>query len=177
MEARDPLPPRRLRRGDTRHPLHTLTGGLNHKVLEIAQRNIIPVSVAKSLAGAKNLAEVIELQAAYWRRQFGALAAQANAPSACLKLADHIQGNFDGRQIEADFKGNPAPLLGTHHTLSGLVDLARRPRKMKMTYIILLIEVAKVILPVGDGISQVGTFVSFRIARKGGDRLSHFLEP
>ena len=51
---------------------------LNYKVLDIAQCNINSgFSLAKSLAGAKNLAEVIELQAAYWRRQFGALAAQA----------------------------------------------------------------------------------------------------
>ena len=48
---------------------------------------------------------------------------------------------------------------------------------MKMPYIILLIQVTKVILPVGNGVSQVGTFVSFRIARKGSDRLSHFSEP
>ena len=33
--------------------------------------------VAVSLTAAKNLAEVIELQAAYWRKQFGALADQA----------------------------------------------------------------------------------------------------
>ena len=30
-----------------------------------------------SLTAAKNLAEVIELQAAYWRKQFGALADRA----------------------------------------------------------------------------------------------------
>jgi hypothetical protein len=32
---------------------------------------------AHSLAGAKNLAEIVELQAAYWRKQFSALTAQA----------------------------------------------------------------------------------------------------
>jgi phasin len=51
---------------------------LNHKVMAIAQRNMNSgFDLAKSLAGAKNLAEVIELQAAHWRKQFSALAAQA----------------------------------------------------------------------------------------------------
>lgn len=51
---------------------------LNHKVMDIAQRNINSgFDLAKGLAGAKNLAEAIELQAAYWRKQFGALTAQA----------------------------------------------------------------------------------------------------
>jgi len=51
---------------------------LNHKVIEIAQRNIDSgLGLAKSLAAAKNLAEVIELQAAHWRKQLGALADQA----------------------------------------------------------------------------------------------------
>jgi phasin family protein len=46
--------------------------------MDIAQRNINSgFDLAKSLAGAKNLAEVIELQAAHWRKQFSALAAQA----------------------------------------------------------------------------------------------------
>ena len=46
--------------------------------MDIAQRNINSgFDLAKGLAGAKNLAEAIELQAAYWRKQFGALAAQA----------------------------------------------------------------------------------------------------
>jgi phasin len=51
---------------------------LNRKVIDIAQCNIDSgFDLAKSLAGAKNLAEVIQLQAAYWRKQFDVLAAQA----------------------------------------------------------------------------------------------------
>ena len=51
---------------------------LNRKVIDIAQRNINSgFDLAKSLAGAKSLAEALELQAAYWRKQFGALTAQA----------------------------------------------------------------------------------------------------
>ena len=54
------------------------TTALNHKVIDIAHRNIKSgFDLAVSLTAAKNLAEVIELQAAYWRKQFGALAAQA----------------------------------------------------------------------------------------------------
>ena len=51
---------------------------LNRKVIDIAQCNIDSgFDLAKSLAGAKNLAEVIELQGAYWHKQFDVLAAQA----------------------------------------------------------------------------------------------------
>ena len=51
---------------------------LNRKIMHIAQCNIDSgFDLAKSLAGAKNLAEVIELQAAYCRKQFDALGAQA----------------------------------------------------------------------------------------------------
>ena len=51
---------------------------LNRKVIDIAQRNInSSFEFAKSLAGAKNLTEAMELQAAYWRKQLGALQAQA----------------------------------------------------------------------------------------------------
>jgi phasin len=51
---------------------------LNRKVIDIAQRNINSgFDLAKSLAGAKNLAEAAELQAAYWRKQLAALTAQA----------------------------------------------------------------------------------------------------
>ena len=51
---------------------------LNRKIIDIAQRNVNSgFDLANSLAGAKNLAEMMELQGAYWRKQFGALAAQA----------------------------------------------------------------------------------------------------
>jgi hypothetical protein len=51
---------------------------LNHKAIDIARRNInTGFGFAASLAGAKNLAEVMELQAAYCRKQLSELAAQA----------------------------------------------------------------------------------------------------
>ena len=51
---------------------------LNRKVIDITQRNINSgFDLARSLAGAKNLAEAMELQAAYWQKQLGALGAQA----------------------------------------------------------------------------------------------------
>ena len=51
---------------------------LNRKIIEIAQRNLNSgFDLAKQLAGAKNLAEIVELQAAYWRKQMDALTSQA----------------------------------------------------------------------------------------------------
>jgi phasin len=51
---------------------------LNRKIIEIAQRNINSgFDLAKGLAGAKNLADAMELQANYWRKQLDMLAAQA----------------------------------------------------------------------------------------------------
>src|SRR6476469_1632356 len=50
----------------------------NHKIIDIAQRNLNSgFDLANSLAVATNLAEIVELQAAYWRKQFSALTAQA----------------------------------------------------------------------------------------------------
>lgn len=50
----------------------------NRKVVDIVQRNLNSVfDLAKSLAGAKNLADIVELQAAYWQKQFSALTVQA----------------------------------------------------------------------------------------------------
>ncbi|MGO8842273.1 MAG: phasin family protein [Methyloceanibacter sp.] len=50
----------------------------NRKIIDIAQRNLNSAfDLAKSLAGAKKLADIVELQAAYWRKQFDALTTQA----------------------------------------------------------------------------------------------------
>ena len=51
---------------------------LNRKIIDITQRNLNSgFDLAKSLAGAKNLGEFVELQADYWRKQVGTFAAQA----------------------------------------------------------------------------------------------------
>jgi phasin len=50
----------------------------NRKIVDIARRNVdASFDLASSLAGARNLTDIVELQAAFWRQQFGALTAQA----------------------------------------------------------------------------------------------------
>ena len=50
----------------------------NRKIIEIAQRNVnFGFDLAKSLAGAKNLSEMVELQAAYWQKLLNTLPSQA----------------------------------------------------------------------------------------------------
>ena len=49
----------------------------NRKIIDIAQRNVNSgFDLAKSLAGAKNLSEIVELQADYWQKLLGALTSQ-----------------------------------------------------------------------------------------------------
>ena len=50
----------------------------NRKLNDLGQRNLNSVfDLAKSLAGAKNLAEIVELQSAFIRHQFDVFASQA----------------------------------------------------------------------------------------------------
>ena len=50
----------------------------NRKLIDIAQRNVNSgFDLAKSLAGAKNLSEMVEFQAAYWQKLLGTLMSQA----------------------------------------------------------------------------------------------------
>ena len=62
----------------------------NRKIIDIAQQNLNYLNscfdLAKSLTGAKNLSEKVELQAAYRQRQFSALTAQAEEVRALHKL-------------------------------------------------------------------------------------------
>ena len=51
---------------------------LNRKIIDIAQRNVnSSFDLAKDLASAKNIAEILELQGAFWRKQIETLMAQA----------------------------------------------------------------------------------------------------
>ena len=50
----------------------------NRKVVDIAQRNVnAAFDLAKSMAGAKNLAEILQLQGSYWQKLCGNLTSQA----------------------------------------------------------------------------------------------------
>jgi hypothetical protein len=50
----------------------------NRKIIDIAQQNLNSCfDLANTLAGAKNLAEIVELQTAHWRKRFDTLTAQA----------------------------------------------------------------------------------------------------
>jgi phasin len=54
----------------------------NRKIIELARRNVDSVfDLAKSLANAKDLAEIVELQGAYWQKQVSNLTAQAEEVS------------------------------------------------------------------------------------------------
>jgi hypothetical protein len=51
---------------------------LRRKFFDISQKNLnLGFDLAKSLAGASNLSEIVELQAAYWRKQFDTVTTQA----------------------------------------------------------------------------------------------------
>jgi phasin len=50
----------------------------NRKLIDLAQRNLNSVfDLAKGMAGAKNLAEIVDLQSAFIRHQFDVFASQA----------------------------------------------------------------------------------------------------
>ena len=50
----------------------------NRKIIDISRRNLNSVfDLATSLAGAKNLADIVELQTDHWQKQIDALTAQA----------------------------------------------------------------------------------------------------
>ena len=54
----------------------------NRKIIALARRNVDSAfDLAKSLASAKTLAEVVELQRIYWQKQFSTLSAQAQEVS------------------------------------------------------------------------------------------------
>ena len=78
----------------------------NRKIIDIAQRNVNSgFDLAKSLAGAKNLSEMVELQAAYWQKLLGALTSQAEevralstkvAAAAGEPLKEQVKRGADG---------------------------------------------------------------------------------
>ena len=72
---------------------------LHREMIDIEQRNInASFGFLRRLAGAKNLGEMLDLQATYWRAQSGALMGQAEELRALTtKVAADMAGPFDAR--------------------------------------------------------------------------------
>jgi len=70
---------------------------LHREMIDIEQRNInASFGFLRRLAGAKNLGEMLDLQATYWRGQSGALMGQAEELRALTtKVAADMAGPFD----------------------------------------------------------------------------------
>ena len=68
----------------------------NRKIIDLAHRNVNSgFDLAKSLAGAKNLSDIAEVQATYWRKMFATLTSQAEEVRA-------LSNQGDGRRSRAD---------------------------------------------------------------------------
>jgi phasin len=79
---------------------------LNLKVIDITERNISTgFDLAMNLAGAKNVAEAVEMQSAYWRKQLAQLQAQAEE---VRSLLSRLNANVI-EPIEAQTKAIGAP--------------------------------------------------------------------
>jgi hypothetical protein len=84
----------------------------NRCIIDLAQRNVISsFDLAKKLTAAKTLPEVVELQVAYWQKQFGLTppAKQSEVPSLGIRVAadvgtrrmkDQVARNMDNAKIE-----------------------------------------------------------------------------
>jgi phasin len=79
----------------------------NRKIVDLARRNVdASFDLATSLAGAKDLADMVDLQAAFWRNQFGVLTAQAQevralstrvTAAATEPIKSQMESTMDGR--------------------------------------------------------------------------------
>jgi phasin len=80
----------------------------NRKIVDIARRNVdASFDLARSLAGAKDLSDIVQLQAAFWRKQFDVLMAQAEevralstkiTADAADPIKSHITRGADGKR-------------------------------------------------------------------------------
>jgi len=72
---------------------------LNLKIIDMTERNISTgFDLAMNLAGAKNVAEAMEMQSAYWRKHLGQLQAQAEEVKALLsRLKTNVTEPMDAQ--------------------------------------------------------------------------------
>jgi hypothetical protein len=100
---------------------------LQREIIDIAQRNInASFYLLRKLAGTNNLGEILDLQTAYWRNQFGALMGQAEefralSTKAVADMAEPILN--DVREL--------SPTLGRRKSLAGSWRRLRAARSLR----------------------------------------------
>ena len=87
---------------------------LNLKIMDIAERNInTGFDLAMSLAGAKNAAEAMELQSAYWRKQLSRLQTQAEEVRALsTRITANVTEPIDSEVARAGAKSSRHKFFG-----------------------------------------------------------------
>ena len=80
----------------------------NRSILDIVQRNVLSgFELAKKLTEAKSLGEVVELQMAYWQKQFG-LTSYAKQPGV-TQLGRRVAANGGARQEARNMQDQVTP--------------------------------------------------------------------
>ena len=84
------------------------TIAFNLKIMDIAERNLTTgFDLAMSLAGAKNAAEVMKLQSAYWRKQLSRLQTQAEEVRALsTRITANVTEPIDSEVARAGAKSS-----------------------------------------------------------------------
>jgi hypothetical protein len=90
---------------------------LNLKIIDMTERNISTgFDLAMNLAGAQNVAEAVEVQSAYWRKQLGQLQTQAEEVGALLSRLNanvtepiELQMTLGGASSRRPLPGKPEP--------------------------------------------------------------------
>jgi phasin len=73
----------------------------NRKIIDISRRNLDSVfDLATSLAGAKDLVDIVELQRAHWQKQFAALKSQAEEVCALATMVAAAAGEPLNEQVK-----------------------------------------------------------------------------
>ena len=80
---------------------------LNHKIVDIADRNIRnSFDLATRLLASKNLADALEVQTAYWRRQFSELRMQAEEVRVLLERVTTTVAEPIKEEVARDIEGS-----------------------------------------------------------------------
>ena len=114
----------------------------NRKIIDISRRNLDSVfDLATSLAGAKDLVDIVELQRAHWQKQFGALKSQAEEVCALATKVAAAAGEPLNEQVKrgvdelrkANERVAPRDYCRTIHAHCSAANMSGRPCEWQRT--------------------------------------------